>query len=124
MQINNSKIAGILSIVAGSLGLFSAFILVCLVLLFMLIPTLIPHSISSSSSEFSSVAAIISIFYGCISFFFAVLGVLAIIGGVSALKRRRWSLALAGAIASVILNLACGVAAIIFITMGKHEFYA
>ena len=54
---------------------------------------------------------------GCLG----VLGIIAIIGGISAIRRRRFGLSLAGAICarpSVIL----GILAIIFIALGKREF--
>lgn len=60
-----------------------------------------------------------------------VLGIIAIAGGVSALKRKIFSLSLAGAICALpsglmgILNIICvpmGILAIIFVSLGKREF--
>jgi len=54
---------------------------------------------------------------GCVG----VLGIIAIIGGISAIRRKRFGLSLVGAICarpSVIL----GILAIIFIALGKREF--
>ncbi len=54
---------------------------------------------------------------GCLG----VLGIVAIIGGISAIRRKRFGLSLAGAICarpSVIL----GILAIIFVALGKREF--
>ena len=50
--------------------------------------------------------------------------VLGIIGGVYALQRKYWGLALAGAIAGSISFFPCGIVAIIFTAMAKPEFDA
>jgi len=49
-----------------------------------------------------------------------VFGIIALSGGISAIKRKRWRLALAGSILS--LPGILGVLAIIFVSMGKKEF--
>jgi len=53
-----------------------------------------------------------------------VLGIVAIIGGIYALKRRVWGLALAGAICALLTPPfgILGLLAIIFVTLGKDEF--
>jgi hypothetical protein len=51
------------------------------------------------------------------------LSAVAIVGGVYALKRRVWGLALAGAICALLMPLfVLGILAIIFLAMGKDEF--
>ena len=52
-----------------------------------------------------------------------VLGVIAIIGGVSAIGRKSFSLSLAGAIGAI-PSVFLGVLAVIFIALGKREFKA
>ena len=57
-------------------------------------------------------------------------GILAIVGGVFALKRRRWRLALAGSICAIfsvvflpiLLNVPLAIAAIVLIVLGRGEF--
>ena len=49
-------------------------------------------------------------------------GIMAIIGGVYALKRRIWGLALAGTICSLLCVWFLGIPAIIFVILGKGEF--
>ena len=52
-----------------------------------------------------------------------ILGVVALIGGIYATKRRIWGLALVGAICALIGPwFILGILAIIFIAMGKGEF--
>ena len=53
------------------------------------------------------------------------LGVVALIGGIHALRRRRWGLALAGAICAALPGMPLGlpgIAAIVFISLTKEEF--
>jgi hypothetical protein len=51
-------------------------------------------------------------------------GVAAIAGGVAALNRRRWGLALAGSIAAVFGFFPVGVAAVVFTILAEPEFRA
>ena len=51
-----------------------------------------------------------------------ILGIVAVIGGVYALKRSKWGLALAGSICALIGPWILGIPAIIFVIMGKNEF--
>jgi hypothetical protein len=57
---------------------------------------------------------------------FLILGIIAIVGGVYALRREAWGLALAGAICAFIPVIApwniLGLLAIIFVSLGKGEF--
>ena len=50
------------------------------------------------------------------------LGVVALLGGIFALKRRIWGLSLAGAICALFPLVPLGVLAIIFISLGRREF--
>jgi hypothetical protein len=52
------------------------------------------------------------------------LGVVAVVGGVCALRRRVWGLALAGAICALfpLVVVPVGVLAIVFMSLGKKEF--
>lgn len=51
------------------------------------------------------------------------IGFIALIGGIFALRRRAWGLALAGAILALFPIIPLGVLAIIFVSMGKREFH-
>jgi hypothetical protein len=51
-----------------------------------------------------------------------VVSVIALIGGIYALKRKIWGLALAGSILAVAGGGPMGVLAIIFVTLGRKEF--
>ena len=50
------------------------------------------------------------------------IGVISLIGGIMALKRKSWVFALIGAILAVFPVIPLGILAIIFVSMGKNEF--
>jgi hypothetical protein len=53
---------------------------------------------------------------------FMILGIMAVIGGIYALRRQRFGLALAGAICGIPPSTALGVVATIFIAISREEF--
>ena len=58
-----------------------------------------------------------------VAVYLAAVGVLSLLGGISALKRERWGLALAGSIAAIVGGWsALGVVALIFIAISRDEF--
>jgi hypothetical protein len=59
---------------------------------------------------------------GITSIFFLAIGILSLLGGIYALKRKNWGLALAGSIASFFGSSVLGILAIIFIAMSRDEF--
>jgi hypothetical protein len=60
--------------------------------------------------------------YTLIGILLIVLGVIAIVGGICALRRRIWGLALAGSICALPTGLILGILAVIFVISGKREF--
>ncbi|MFC1845831.1 hypothetical protein ACFLYM_00250 [Chloroflexota bacterium] len=109
-------IAGICTIVAGALGVIMA------------IGILIGSGIIGSLM-IGAVADIPRILPGiliAIAIPVMIIAIIAIVGGVYALKRKIWGLALAGAILSIFiaspLGLALGIAAIVLLILSKEEF--
>ena len=51
-----------------------------------------------------------------------ILSILALIGGIYALQRKTWGLALAGSIAAILVFLPLGIPALIFAAQAKDEF--
>ena len=99
--------AGILDIIAGSFGLILA-----LMLIFMGgVMRFVPDVPSFMWALFMGLAGP-----------FAIIGILAIVGGVYALQRKIWGLALAGSIAAFFPSWPLGVAAIVFTILSKNEF--
>jgi hypothetical protein len=52
----------------------------------------------------------------------AILGILAIVGGICALRRKRWGWALAGAVGGVLPFFPLGIASTILTVMARDEF--
>ncbi len=107
--------AGILTIIAGSLGVISSIVI-----------AVVGGAIAAG---LKSIPAIPEIFgtvaipaIGGIGIPRIILGMVAILGGVYAVEKRKWRLALAGAICSLICVFFLGILAIIFVAMGRGEF--
>ncbi|MGD9116726.1 MAG: hypothetical protein PVJ61_06070 [Dehalococcoidia bacterium] len=121
---NNAKVGGILSIVSGGLGAIGAF--------FVLIFTLFLYFTEEFSSSYyfydyyyydaDRVVVVFVALYLVIAIIGLLISALALVGGIQALQRKRWGLALAGAIASCLTFFPCGVVAVVFTAMGRQEF--
>ncbi|MCD6390817.1 MAG: hypothetical protein J7L92_02280 [Dehalococcoidia bacterium] len=95
--------AGILSIIAGAIGVISGIMVAAL---------------GSVIGTFFGIA-----WTGAFGVPSLTLGIIAIVGGIYALKRQVWGLALAGSICALIGPWAIlGLLAIIFVSLGKSEF--
>ena len=116
--MQKAAVGGILAIIASALGglVWLSQVLLPL-LLFGFIAVAVP-----SGAEGGSEANIFLAVYAAISIAITLLAALGIAGGIFATRRRKWSLALAGAIASSILFYPLGVIAVIFISMDYQEF--
>ena len=104
--------AGILCIIAGATGLIGGIVLTVLDLVTGRIPLdpLVPK-------VFGEVAIVI-----VLSIPLIILGIVAIAGGIYALKRKKWGLSLAGSICSLICVFFLGIPAVIFMISVKGEF--
>ncbi len=110
------KVAGILDIVAGSFGILISFFIT---IWFGVISYFIPTNVSEFNDFPFRFMTIFMVLWGV--FIFAA-GVLAIVGGIRALRKKHWGLALAGSIAAFFGSSPLGVAAIIFTALGKNQF--
>ena len=121
---NNAKVGGILSIVSGAFGFLGLAWMVLWIWMFNYMVTM-PQSYGPMEPEFpQEMFQMMAIFYGGMGLILLLIGVLGIVGGAYALKRKNWGLALAGSIAGTITFFPCGIPAIIFTSMGKDEFSA
>ena len=118
---NNARVGGILSIVAGGLG--------CLVALLGVFVAVVMGAMSGGryydSYDYSmpgNFFIIMAAVYGVCAFIGLIVSVLAIVGGISGIRRRVWGLALTGSIAAALAFFPCGIAAIIFTALAKPEF--
>lgn len=103
-----STVGGILSIICGSFGIIIGFVIA---LLGGSITWLV--GIPFAARILATIGSPI-----------LVLGIVAIVGGIYAIRKKAWGLALAGAICALLIPppFILGILAIVFITMGKDEF--
>jgi hypothetical protein len=116
---NKSQVAGILSIISGVFAVLGAgWLFVAIFFFRFLLNQTIPLDEQMPQAVFTIMAA----FYGIIGFVLFLIGALAIGGGIFALRRKNWGLALAGAITATIAFFPTGIAAVILIAIGQQEF--
>jgi hypothetical protein len=106
------KAAGILCIVAGALWIIS--MIFGVYILWELTDLFIMGGDSPGLPLF--------FIYLVIGLLMMVFGVMSIIGGVSALHRRKWGLALTGSVCAIVCFFYLGIPATILLVMHKREF--
>jgi hypothetical protein len=108
-KTNKPKIGGILTIISGALASLGA----------------INYAIGLSNirglGKGDIPPFVPSIIFG-VPTLSVVIGILALIGGVLAMRRKKWSWSLAGSIAGTLSVLPLGIPAIILIALSKDEF--
>lgn len=108
--------AGILDIISGSFGLFVGMILLVL------------GTLGSGMLRFFEVGipeispVVILAIFSAAAVPLAITGILAIVGGIYAIRRKMWGLALAGSIAAFFPSWILGIAAIVLTILSKKEF--
>ena len=109
-----AKAAGILNIISG------AFTLMWFIILIIAIP-ITSGAFSIPGTE--AIPAFVSTILWIIAIPTLAIGVLALIGGIYALQRKYWGLALAGSILAILAPLTVlGILSTIFISVSKDEF--
>jgi len=109
--------AGILNIVAGALVIIILFFLIIGILLFGIASmTKDGVNIPMNMPSIGLLGIVI------LAIPFAALGILSIIGGVFAIKRRIWGLALAGSIGAIFCSTLLGIASTVLTVLSKKEF--
>lgn len=73
-------------------------------------------------SLITEVAGISSAILMAVGIMLLVFGVIALIGGIYAIKRQKWGLALAGSILALPAGGILGILSIIFVSLGRREF--
>ncbi len=118
MESNKATVAGILDITAGIFGLVGGIPLLVMALGGAAVLGMVPEP-EANRLAFLPMALFLP---------FALLGFLsgfiAIIGGISAINRRRWGLSVAGAIAAIFGFFPVGIAAVVFTILAEPEFRA
>ncbi|MDX9803909.1 MAG: hypothetical protein RBS96_07865 [Dehalococcoidales bacterium] len=101
-----------LPLIAGILNIAIGFIILVMLVIFAIIPALLPINIGHVEA-------------GVLAFLILpglVIALLAIAGGIFAIQRKRWGWALAGSIAAAINPLPLGIVAIVLVVLSKNEF--
>jgi hypothetical protein len=119
--VQKSTVGGILSIVAGALGLVGGLIFL-VVTLFMAAAFNDPSIFGNFGTTDGQFLTIFSVIYGVIGVKFLIVGALGVVGGIFSIQRKRWGWALAGAIAGCISFLPVGVGAVVLVAMARPEF--
>ena len=112
-------VAGILEIIDGAFSIMGFLVL--------LIGGLVLSTGASwagiSNSDFEPLTAgAVGAILIVLSIVVLALAILELVGGISALQRKRWGLSLAGSIAAAIPGNLMGLLAVIFLAMSKDEF--
>ncbi len=115
-----STVGGVLTLVIGgldALGFFAMVVIAALVGASVDFTNYIEDQIYPMAASFFMAWMI------ALAVVLAILAVLTILGGISALSRKRWGLALAGSIAAILGPWwPVGITALIFIAIGRDEF--
>ncbi len=118
---DKGTISGALSIVSGALGVIYGVGIAIFMVFFQRIftnPSFMPGTPQLPEGIFRMMVVI----YSGIGFVIILIGILGIVGGIFALIRKHWAVALAGAVAGTITFYPCGIIAVIFVCLGKPEF--
>jgi hypothetical protein len=117
---NKAGIAGILSIVSGVFGMIWLGYAFLLNYWLKAMPQFFGANDPLNFSDYwFRTMGVIYIIGGSVA---AMIGVFAIVAGIFTLKRIKWGLAVAGAIASTIIFFPCGIPAIMLISGAQNEF--
>ena len=114
-------VAGILNIVGGAFRILGAIALLVGIMYFMPVavtsgPGPVPDMPNWMIPNVLSTILVIGLV------FLVIVGILPIIGGIYALQRKKWVLALVGSIVAILGSSVMGILATIFVAMSKDEF--
>ncbi len=108
--------AGILNLTVGTFDLLGTMSLIIAVFAVGTADLFLEQDIYPMTMSFIDAILIVMTIY------LAVVGILAIIGGIYALQRRKWGLALTGSIAATLSCGVLGIASVVFMAISKDEF--
>jgi len=118
MESNKATVAGILDITAGIFGFVGGIPMLVLALGGTALLNMVPEP------EANRLAILPLAIFLPLALLGFVAGLVAISGGIAALNRRRWALAVAGSIAAIFGFFPLGIAAVIFTILAEPEFSA
>ena len=118
MESNKATVAGILDITAGIIGILGGIPLLVLAFGGAVVLGMVPEP------EANRLAILPLALFLPLAIFGFLAGLVAIVGGLAAINRRRWGLSVAGAIAAIFGFFPVGIAAVIFTILAEPEFRA
>jgi hypothetical protein len=113
---SKATIAGILDLASGVSGLIGGAVLVGFGLL---AGAIIASAAPPDAGPVALIPGAVLVPLGVLLF---LSGVIAVAGGVAAIRRRSWLLVIAGAVASLVVFLPLGIPALIFTVLAEPEF--
>ena len=108
-------IAGVLDIVHAAFGFLFLFGLIVAMVAFPMQHTTFPYRMWAGYSV--PMAALLSLAIPC-----AIISVLSLLGGIAAIQRRRWGLALTGSIAAILPSFVTGTVTVVLVALSRDEF--
>jgi hypothetical protein len=115
-ETSKATVAGVCDIIAGIAGLIGGIPLVMLAIVGSGVLGTLPRP------EFHILHLIPLALFLPLALMCFVAGAVAVMGGIAALKRSRWGLALAGSIAAIFGFFPVGIAAVVFTILAEPEF--
>ena len=116
-------VAGILNIISGVFNLLGAIGIIIGIIFFVSTSTqLFLEDIWGDLGDLGIGINFLIILLVLFAIFQAILGILPLLGGIYALQRKKWGLALAGSIVAIFGSLIFGILATIFTAISKDEF--
>jgi hypothetical protein len=112
---SKATVAGILDITAGAFALVGAVPLLAFGLGGAVLLGVVPDA------DANRVAFLPAVIFLPLALLALVTGIVAVAGGIAALNRRRWGLAVVGAVAAVLAFFPVGVAAVVFTILAESE---
>ena len=114
-------VAGILEIVGGSLSVLGSVGVITGIVFFIPVATSVDPGPVPEMSRWL-IPGVLETILIIATVFLLIVGILPIIGGIYALQRKKWGLALAGSIVAIFGSSVMGILATIFVAMSKDEF--
>jgi hypothetical protein len=115
---SKTAIAGVLDIIAGVMSLIGS----CVLLLLGVIGTGAISTAGVHDPEAARFAYLPIAMFGPLALLCLVIGLVAVIGGIAAIRQRRFWLALVGSIAALFAFFPVGIPAIVLTVMAENEF--
>ena len=114
-------VAGILDIVGGASGFIGAIVALVGVLFFISFSQSVGPGPQPDMS-FAIIPGVLSSILIIGLVFILIVAALSVVGGIYAIQRKKWGLALAGSIAAIFGSSVLGILATIFTAISKNEF--